>query len=442
MQASLAIARNTVLAAFAALPDPTQMRDLMADARAAEARGYYDAVEDERLRDHYARYLAQRFALWEAIDAAGLGFKRFRGRYDHLQPEALRAFAVAYAGASIIVRSGEYLIDLAVDRDIVWQKLDEAEDRYGIPRKRFTRLFRQLTSAGRMRPYYAGRDYFDRNRDAVLAAVRDDPDLTAILTSLNMPDAARGDHLRRYGRFVRYQIRRNGWSAVRQLLFDAFESSGSAIADMRIPLVKPPQAPKRMTADQIARLRAVLRPGDVIVTRHDDALSNLFLPGFWPHSALHVGAQSGWHPDHIMLEAKKDGVLMRAVEETLQVDSCVVLRPTLAPDQVAQAVERGLTHAGKLYDFVFDFGTSDRLVCTEVVYRSFHGVGPVNFRLDHLSGRYCLSAEALLNQGIGAGWFEVVALCNVGGTAWREGGAARTGLHESFAATFAAQAPY
>ena len=433
--ASLITARRTVLSAFASLPTPRELAALRADSRAAETRGYYDPLEDERLREVFARYLAMRFAVWEAIDQAGLHFKRFRGRRNRLDPAELRAFAVAYAGAALIVRTGEWLIDLAVDRDIVWQKLDEAEARYGIPRKRFTRLFRQLTSARRMRPYYRAREYFDRNRDAVQAALEGDAELARILLALNLPDASRGDHLARYGRFVRYQLRRNGRSAARQLAFDVFESSGSAIADIRIPLVKPPGAPKRITDTQRERLSALLRPGDVLVTRHDDAMSNLFLPGFWPHGALFIGPQPD-EPGVDVLEAKKDGVLTRELAETVQVDSLVVLRPTLPLEQVELAIARGLSHAGKLYDFVFDFATSDRLVCTEVIYRSYHGAGPVAFQLSHTAGRHCLSAEDLLNQGIGQGWFEVAALLNVGGAAWRDGEDAHRALRESFAAAF------
>ena len=433
--ASLTTARRTVLSAYASLPTVRELAALRADSRAAEARGYYDPLEDERLREVFARYLGMRFAVWEAIDQAGLHFKRFRGRRNRLAPGELHAFAVAYAGAALIVRTGEFLIDLAVDRDIVWQKLDEAEARYGISRKRFTRLFRQLTSARQMRPYYRARDYFDRNREAVMAALEGDADIASILTSLNLPDASRGDHLARYSRFVRYQLRRNGWSAVRQLVFDLFETTGSAVADIRIPLIKPPRAPKRITPAQHSRLLALLRPGDVLVTRHDDAMSNLFLPGFWPHSALYTGARDA-DADIDILEAKKDGVLRRELLETVQVDSLVVLRPTLSPEDIEGALRRGLSHAGKLYDFVFDFGTSDRLVCTEVIYRSYHGIGPVDFQLSEKAGRYCLTAEDLLNQGIGNGWFEVAALLNVGGHAWREGAAAHDGLRDSFAATF------
>ncbi len=430
-------ALQTVRAAIAALPTVRELAALRADALAADARGYYDPVEDERLRDTYARYLATRVALYDAIDRLGARFKRFRGRRPRLEPDALRDFGVAFAGAEIIVRTGEMLIGLARDRDLIWQKLDEEEMRYGIPRKRFTRLYRQLTSSRLMRPYYAARDYFDRHRDAVMDALQSSPDhapIADILARLNLPGASRGDHLQRYAGFVRHSLRRRGWSAWRAIMFDLFESSGSDIAERRIPLLKPPGAPKRITAEHLEMLRAELRPGDVLVTRHDDALSNLFLPGFWPHSALFVGMEAGQGFD--VLEAKKDGVLRRDLSETVQVDSLVVLRPRLARADTDAAIARGLSHAGKLYDFVFDFQTSDRLVCTEVIYRSYHGVGPVAFRLGQKAGRHCLSAEDLLNQGIGQGWFEPLMVINVGGEGVLRGQAARAALAESFESRF------
>lgn len=68
--------------------------------------------------------------------------------------------------------------------------------------------------------------------------------------------------------------------------------------------------------------RGEFRPaedGDVIITRHVTALTNLFIPGFWPHAALYVSTREQrtaakftfdptkeqlWTDDHCVLEAR------------------------------------------------------------------------------------------------------------------------------------------
>ena len=160
-------------------------------------------------------------------------------------------------------------------------------------------------------------------------------------------------------------------------------------------------------------------------------MSNVFLPGFWPHSALWLGAK-----DADILEAKKDGVLLRQIEETLQVDAFTIIRPKLDSSDITTALSRARSHVGKLYDFIFDFRTTDRLVCTEVIYRTYNAIGPIDFKLIEQAGRHCLSAEELLNQGIGNDWFEVVALYGVGGNEMLLGEAAKVQLAQSFKSRF------
>lgn len=446
-------AARTLRASYAALPSPREMAALKADSKKAQARGYYDPIEDERLREVYASYLAMRTAIWQTIQTLKPRFRRYKkGRA--LTEGELQAFGIAFCGAEIIVRTGEYLIGLARERDIVWKKLDEAELRYGLKRKSFTRLYRQLTSNFTMRRFYQARDYFDTHRDIVMGAMEAEAlkPVAEILTTLNLPSASRGDHLRRYRRFVNFSLRRRSISAGRNTMFALFEATGSDIAELKIPLVKNIGAPKRVTPDVIKRLKFELQPGDVFITRHDDAMSNLFLPGFWPHGALYIdsaetrqmrgiaevsdGYKHSTADDINILEAKKDGVLLRPIEETLQVDAFVVLRPKLSQSQINQALSKGLSHAGKLYDFIFNFATSDRLVCTEVIYRAYHGIGPIDFTLSTKAGRKCLSAEDFLNQAVKNDWFEVVLLYGVEGDEWTEPEAAKAALAETFNAIF------
>jgi len=441
-------------ACFEGLPTQSEMEALIEDSRVAEQRGYYDPLEDDRLRDNYARYLGIRVSIWAIVQDLKPYYRQFSKAKTTSSPEVLQAFAIAFAGAEIIVKTGEHLIELARKRDIVWKKLDEAEPRYGLKRKSFTRLYRQLTSPFRMRGFYQAVHYFDTNKAVVMEQLDSEwfQPVAKILTSLNLPRVSRGDHLRRYSKFLGFSLRRRRLSSIHNLLFATFEATGSDIAELRIPLVKAIDAPKRVTPNIVERLKPHLQPGDVFITRHDDAMSNLFLPGFWPHGAFYIGGGSdrealgvGFASDGVtnteqdgvvVLEAKKDGVLLRDLHDTLAIDSFVVLRPKLSSDDITSAINRGLSHAGKLYDFVFDFSVSHRLVCTEVIYRAYHGVGPIRFDLSLKAGRYCLSAEDFLNQSIAKEWFEPVIICNVGNVEWAEGEKAREVLRGSFSARF------
>ena len=260
-----------------------------------------------------------------------------------------------------------------------------------------------------------------------IGALRNDPIVGELVALLD--DEApflryrKRDYIKRHLSYRLYSFKRRHVSGYKKVMFHLFKLSGSAIAELKQPFVKPLGQGKRVTPDVMARLQPLLRAGDVFITRHDDALSNLFLPGFWPHAALYIGTmrervEMGVHSqecddrlleDIRFIEAKKDGVMFRSLAETLHVDALMVLRPRLSLEQRREVVLHAMTHVGKLYDFVFDFRKADRLACTEVIYRSFHGVGPLSFELCQHTGRPCLSAEDLIAQLLQSGHFDKVA---------------------------------
>ncbi len=170
-----------------------------------------------------------------------------------------------------------------------------------------------------------------------------------------------------------------------------------------------------------------------MVTRKEYALTNYFLPGYWPHAALYLGTPTdlegiGVQADHPnvlprwdalisngtpqrVLEALADGVRLRPVDSAFSVDALCVIRPNLPDDKIAEALMRGLGHEGKAYDFDFDFTHPERLVCTEVVYRSYEGITPEwNFKLNRRAGRLTLSAEDLLKMASDEHLFHVEAV--------------------------------
>ena len=139
------------------------------------------------------------------------------------------------------------------------------------------------------------------------------------------------------------------------------------------------------------------------------------MPGFWPHAALYVGQREQRAAENCVLEARKDGVLFRPLPDTLSVDAFVVLRPNLDAEQIEQAIERAFMHEGKMYNFDFDFFNSDRVVCTELVYRSYDGLEDLQIPLSERAGRKILSAENLLDFALDSNTFAPVAIFGVEG---------------------------
>ena len=69
-------------------------------------------------------------------------------------------------------------------------------------------------------------------------------------------------------------------------------------------------------------------------------------------------------------------------------------------EQMAEGLARGLVHEGKAYDFDFNLKRSTALVCTEVIYRSFDGLGEIRFDLKQRAGRSTLSGSDLISMAL------------------------------------------
>ena len=415
---------SAVLAVAGALPDELGLREELASVAAAVARGYFLPDEDALVRRRYVGYLSLRAALLETL--GDLAAMAGRGRIQWQQ--RLPVFTTAFAAACVLMRANRFVIDLAGDKPLLWKKLDEADVVAGIPRKTFTTIYRAATSPANLRRFLAASDFYFANRESIRELAAAKPfDTVMELLAAEEPwiERRRRDALRRLFAYRWFSFWRRHRSAWRQVMFGIFEASGRAISELRQPGVKPGGAPKRITEAMRMEAVAHLRPGDVVVTRHDDALSNLFLPGFWPHTALYLGKGADCEALQIglpfaagshawFLEARKDGVRFRPIGESLQVDAFLVLRPPLHDEGLAAALKRAMSHAGKPYDFLFDFRTADCLACSEVVYRGFHGIGPVRFHLKEVGGRLCLPTEDLIQQALACG-FRIVVAGGIGG---------------------------
>lgn len=412
---------RAVTSAAPAVAGAEDLGSLRDELREGLAQGYFPPDTDERFREAFAQYLTGRAVLLESIDelrpaATGSGS-------EVSEELRMRAFLVAYTAACLLVRAGRFIVGESKGRKLVRDKLNEPAPEYGIPEGQFTEVYYSLTHPMTAWRLYRARRFADDHRSE-LEALGGDSTLQPLLELLQESESAlriaKIHYFKGRLRYWWYSYRRRRLSAYQKGMFALLEAAGRVISDIHVPGFR-----KRVNPTVKKKLAEMLQPGDVLVTRHHDAMSNLFLPGYWPHAALHIGSAERraalgvdvdaeravrWSGTIDMLEAKKDGVLFRPLEETLKVDSVAVIRPQLDPAEIARCLSRVVTHEGKLYDFVFDFSRSDRLVCTEVVYRCYHGIGGIEFPLTKRAGRMTLAAQDLLDMALEGRGFDPVAV--------------------------------
>jgi hypothetical protein len=182
------------------------------------------------------------------------------------------------------------------------------------------------------------------------------------------------------------------------------------------------------------------QPGDILVERRNWYVSNVGLPGFWPHAALYLGStdelaayfadaevQEAFkqpfaqyleqkharafaeyraldHEQHTnrILEAMSEGVVFTSVEHSIATaDYVAAVRPMRSKLDKARAIDRAFSYAGRPYDFDFDFFTDASLVCSELVYKAYEPRSDctgVAFPLERVVGRMTLGPNTMVRQ--------------------------------------------
>ena len=198
-----------------------------------------------------------------------------------------------------------------------------------------------------------------------------------------------------------------------------------------------------ITKQQTDTIAAQLRVGDLLIERKNWVFSNIALPGFWGHSAIYVGTPellAKWAEDDAIkgyyqsrgyrgfvdflktnyaqafleyslvvdskkmaiLEALAAGVRFFSADGSIGIsDGVAAFRPKISKLDIAKALEIAFSFYGRGYDSDFDFVCDERLICTELLYKSFQSdksKAGVDFELSHISGRTTLSANEIVKQ--------------------------------------------
>jgi hypothetical protein len=169
-----------------------------------------------------------------------------------------------------------------------------------------------------------------------------------------------------------------------------------------------------------------LRPGDILLEKTPFRLTDLLIPGYWGHAAIWAGTETElralgiWdhpavRPHHAaiqegrqVIEALRSGVVTNRLGRFLNVDDLLVLRPR-DPEAAVQAARlvRAFRQIGKGYDFNFDVESTDRIVCSELIYQVYT---EMSWPTSKALGRATISPDQVAVRALGDGPLHVVAL--------------------------------
>jgi hypothetical protein len=459
---ALAAIAATVLVAVLAEPTPlTQLTERELEAAVRDDTAQFDAL------DHGVNALLARLEA-EGVPRAGaevlsapeeqLLADSWRALVDHaVALESLRRYYDEYYLFDVGDRHDEhaiaFLLTFAADATLYdaaarftrrvtinenAQKFLDAP-RHGIPAQSFSRFREDLLGAGDQLRIGAGEAYLQTIEPslnqgsfvgpATLLVARIRQHLAAIDA---LPKRERAEQT------YRAELQSIKRSAVRAW-YPLQKRAAELLGDTRV------RRPGRYLIDhQLSEhVDAQLAPGDILLSRKNWYLSNIGLPGFWPHAMLYLGdvpkldayfddpemrswLESGggfgtlsemlaarypkaWaaysaleHDEsHRVIEAVSEGVVFSTLDHCAG-DYFAAMRPRMRKVDKAVAIAFAFSQHEKPYDFDFDFATDHALVCTELVWRSYRNAAVprslLDFTLVEVAGRMTLPAHEMVTK--------------------------------------------
>jgi hypothetical protein len=362
-----------------------------------------------------------------ALDTIGRSHQRFA---ELLPPDRERSFAIGHAAFVAQYRFALELLDRLARNPDLQPLLNEPVPELGLPKGTYARVrFRYLN--GVRGTEFAALGLVDQSTKAAAP-----PELAAGILedrpAIWRYGAGRGQTMTVV----------NALQVIQRAGFAAWFPVQAGVADWMGDTRLLPKDRALVSPAQVAALGIVLQPGDILLARREGYLSNIGIPGFWPHAVLYVGTPEerrrafadpdvmAWvqargqadgdfeallartHPaahawaiavdsgePRRALEAISEGVTFTTLSHAAGADHVAALRPRLSAVEKAAALLRAFGYAGRPYDFNFDFRTDAALVCSELVYKAYEpGPGRQGLRLPlvEVLGRPLLSPSEIV----------------------------------------------
>jgi len=375
--------------------------------------------EAQELRSLWVRFMDASFEL-ELLKRRYRAFYQVNG-FTHPKLHA-QAFLIAY-GAHVSQYSSGAIVTARLGRHETAKKLlDDAHPDAGLPSGSFARIQLAVSLPDEILRLNAGRAYLVIMKPRL---ENDYPGLATITEGLS-----KIDRLVLEGGSV---FMKNPLDILEHEASDAWfpVQKGVALGMASVRTVGREYFISKADLDAEA---AGLLAGDILLTRREWHLTNLGIPGYWTHAALHIGPMKqldtyfadleelkGTSPSEVIaerfpavhaelvvadstgatpsvIEALRPGVVLQSLYASAGADSLAVLRPKISKSERWKAVLSALPHHGKPYNYQFDFRTESALVCSQLVYKAYETIEGLQLEPKMNSGRLLLSPNEIAEK--------------------------------------------
>jgi len=177
-------------------------------------------------------------------------------------------------------------------------------------------------------------------------------------------------------------------------------------------------------------IASTLKAGDILLEKTPFRLTDKMIPGHWGHAAIWVGTKSEledlgiWeHPivqryhkeiinSQSVVEALRSGVEMNTLAHFMNIDDIAILRdPQQSKLSTAARILRVLRQVGKEYDFNYNVETTDKIVCSQLVYIAYSSIA---WPTERVLGRYTISPDNIAFKATNTGPLKLVVFYHDG----------------------------
>ncbi len=352
------------------------------------------------------------------------------------------AFLVAYTALLIKYAESLKIIRQTINNDLYEKPLDDTNAQYGIPPGMYGRLKWNTIHVQDMAGVLAGYQYYQFLKKSFkkrgLMEIRE---TSWVFDSIQQNYDFITGEMKQSGP---HYFAANGLDIVKEKSFKAWFPLQMHVSEWMGDTKVKRIDNTLITSEQLDTMNKQLQPGDIIVERRNWYLSNVGLPGFWPHAELFIGtyedmktffsdpsvvnyykkqgsykdfmdylakkypdqmkefrhAAPDGHP-HQIIEAVSEGVKFSSLQEGALADYIGVMRPRLSKLDIAKAVDEAYRYLGRPYDYNFDFLTDSSIVCSELIYKIYksgHDKKGLALSLREIAGRKAMPANDIVDK--------------------------------------------